>query len=145
MSIRRFVDIGRFTDIARFTGAFKASARYALFFSPGLFFVSLGLCALVAPQLVVAAVAALFLFVGGLFVALAWKFLQFKRKFDSVARSIEAHIVIQPVERRAARAADRPADRPADGGSSRLSDSKSESGSRSDGVEDGSSKKIVYH
>lgn len=78
---------------------FRKSARYSLFFAPGLFFVSLGLCAIVAPHLVVAAVAALFMFIGGFFVALAWKFVQFKRKFESVARAIEAHIVIQPVNR----------------------------------------------
>lgn len=70
---------------------------FAAWFTPAVFFVAIGVCTLIAPQLVATAVAAFFVFLGLGFFALAIKFIQFKRKVERVARSFEARLVVQGV------------------------------------------------
>jgi hypothetical protein len=66
-------------------------------FVPGLFFVAMGLCAVVAPQLLVLAMAGFFLFLGASFFFVAWKFIQLKKRFDHLAKNFEARVYLQSV------------------------------------------------
>jgi hypothetical protein len=70
---------------------------FAAWFTPAVFFVAIGICTLIAPQLVATAVAAFFVFLGLGFFALAVKFIQFKRKVERIARTFEARLVVQGV------------------------------------------------
>lgn len=74
---------------------------FAAWFTPAVFFVAIGICTLIAPELVATAVAAFFVFLGLGFFVLAIKFIQFKRKVERVARSFEARLVVQgiPIEK----------------------------------------------
>ncbi len=70
-------------------------------FGPGIFFLAIGICALLAPQLVVAVLAALFLFLGGLMCAIAWKFIQLKKRFEKACKNFEARVYFEkPAPRR---------------------------------------------
>lgn len=80
----------------------RCGAQYAAFFVPAGFFLLIAVCAVFAPHLVVAAVAAFFLFLGAAASYLAWKFILFKRKFDEVAHKIEARIYFHSGDRHAA-------------------------------------------
>ena len=73
-------------------------SHLAFIFSPGLFFVAIGISAIIAPQLVLAAIAAFFLFLGGVFCFVAWKVIKFKSRFERVAKNLEAKIVLQALE-----------------------------------------------
>ncbi len=82
-----------------YTGCGKVAERmsFGLWFTPGIFFIAIGVCTLFAPQLVAAAVAGFCVFVGLTFFALAIKFIQFKRRIERIARSFEARILVQGV------------------------------------------------
>ena len=64
-------------------------------FGPAVFFISLALLTYLAPGLILAVVAALFMFFGVTLGYLAWKFLQFKKKFEGMARDFEGRIIVQ--------------------------------------------------
>lgn len=64
-------------------------------FIPGVFFLALGVLALLAPWLVAGVVAAILLFLGAVFSFLAWKVLQLKKRFDAFSRQLQGSIIIQ--------------------------------------------------
>jgi len=66
-----------------------------LIFMPGLFFAAMGVCALIAPQLLIAAISGFFLFLGLVFSLLAWKLIQLKKRFEKVARNFEARVYLE--------------------------------------------------
>lgn len=80
----------------RYGKLFKQS-QLVLFFMPGLFFAAVGICALVAPRFLMAAIAGFFLFLGLAFSILAWKFVQLKKRFEKVARNFEARVYLQGI------------------------------------------------
>lgn len=69
--------------------------QLTMLFIPGVFFVVTGLVAFLAPQLLVAAVAGFFLFVGFCCCFLAWKFVEFKKRFENLVRNFEARVIVQ--------------------------------------------------
>lgn len=69
--------------------------QLSLLFVPGALFVLMGVCAFMAPQLLVLAIASFFLFVGFACCIVAWKFVQFKHRFDNLVRNFEARLVVQ--------------------------------------------------
>ena len=67
------------------------------FFAPGVFFILLGLLAVLAPRLILFIVASFFLFVGACFCLIAWKVIQLKRKMAEVlSKNIEIQTVLHP-------------------------------------------------
>ena len=63
---------------------------------PGLFFIGMGLSALLIPQLVVVLAAGFCLSFGGLLCVFSVKFLKLKRKLSKFSHQIEARLVIDP-------------------------------------------------
>jgi Flp pilus assembly protein TadB len=68
-----------------------------LLFVPGLCLVLMGVVALLAPRLILALVAGLFLFLGAVLCVVALKVAQLQRKFTRMAREFEGRIVVQGV------------------------------------------------
>jgi hypothetical protein len=66
-------------------------------FTPGILFMFLGVAAVVAPRFLIAIGAAFFLLVGAIFCFVAWKLLQFKRKFDNLANTFRGKIYVEGV------------------------------------------------
>ena len=67
-------------------------------FAPGVAFVVLGVCILLAPSLIIFLFSALFLFLGALFCFVAWRFLQLKRKVEGIVKNFESRVIIQGVQ-----------------------------------------------
>ncbi len=67
----------------------------ASFFVPALLLLGLGVMALVAPKLLGAIVASIFLFLGALFCFLTWKVLKFKKKFEGMFKGMNNQFVIK--------------------------------------------------
>jgi uncharacterized membrane protein len=63
-------------------------AARIVFYAPGILLILAALCALIAPRLVLAAVAGFFLFFGFLLCVGAYKLLSFKNKFESLAKEL---------------------------------------------------------
>jgi hypothetical protein len=63
-------------------------------FLPGAFFIAVAALVLVAPRLVIAAIAGLLLFVGVMLCFLAWKFLQFKKQITAMTKNLEGRIQV---------------------------------------------------
>lgn len=66
-------------------------------FVPGIFLVLMGVAALLAPRLILALVAGLFLFLGAVLCVVAVKVARLQRKFTRMAREFEGRIVVQGV------------------------------------------------
>jgi len=64
---------------------------------PGLFFVLLGIVALVAPRFILALVAGFSLLIGAVLFFVAFKVTQFQRRFAQMARDFEGRIVVHGV------------------------------------------------
>lgn len=75
-----------------------ALSNQALLFIPGAFFILLGVVAIMAPMLLVAAVSLFLVFFGVFFVVIAMKFLKFKRKVDDITKQFQGKLYIQGVE-----------------------------------------------
>lgn len=61
-------------------------------FVPGLFFISLGVLVILAPRLIIAALAGLLLFVGALLCFIAYKFIQFQKKVIDLSKQMESKV-----------------------------------------------------
>jgi hypothetical protein len=72
-----------------FTTFYHSQRRHGAPFAPGIFFILLGLLVVLAPRLLVGAVATLFIFVGAVACYVAWKIAQFKRHLREVAQQVE--------------------------------------------------------
>jgi hypothetical protein len=68
-----------------------------LLFIPGIFLVAMGIAALLAPRLILAIVAGLFLFLGAVLCVVAVKVAQLQRKFARMAREFDGRIVVRGV------------------------------------------------
>ena len=73
--------------------SFQGSER--LLFIPALFFVLLGVLAIVAPKLLLFLIASTFLFVGLVAAVLAYKFLTMKRKLETMVKDLSGKVVVQ--------------------------------------------------
>ena len=67
-------------------------------FAPAIFFLILGLLAIIAPKLVLFLVASFFVFVGCIAAFLAYKFVQLKKKFNHVVKDINSKVIIHPAQ-----------------------------------------------
>ncbi len=67
----------------------------AFIFSPAVFFLLIGLLTILAPGLILALIASVFVFIGLVLGTLAWKFLKFKKKVEQVAKDFEGRIQVQ--------------------------------------------------
>lgn len=67
------------------------------FFVPGLVFILLGVVALVAPWLIVAAVALGLFVIGTLLCWLGWQAFKLKKRFESMSQKLKAHVIVQGV------------------------------------------------
>ena len=82
-----------------FKRAFNPENRgRAALFGPALFFLLIGVVTLLAPRLILAVVAAFFLFLGLLFAFVAWKFIQLKKQVHETAQKFGSQIQIQAVQ-----------------------------------------------
>ena len=86
---------------ARFN-IFKAESahnlrQHGIWLAPGMFFFLIGIVALIAPRLVIIAVAAVFFFLGAVVCALGWKLMQLKGRVEKMARQFEGRVVVQGV------------------------------------------------
>ena len=78
--------------------AFSSRARGgSLLFVPGVFFVLMGIVALLAPRFILALVAGFFLFMGAVLCVVALKVAQLQKRFAKMARDFEGRIVVQGV------------------------------------------------
>jgi hypothetical protein len=75
-----------------------AKSRRSFPFIPGLFFISLGILVVLAPRLVIAALAGILLFVGALLCLFAYKFMQFQKKITSLSKQMESKVQFQGFE-----------------------------------------------
>jgi hypothetical protein len=66
-----------------------------ILFIPALFFILLGLLAIVAPRFVLFLVASFFVFIGCLAAFIAWKFIQLRKKFNTVVKDLSGKVVVQ--------------------------------------------------
>ena len=73
-------------------------SRYSILFGPGVFFLLIGLAVLFAPRLVLAVVAAFFLFVGVMSLYLAWRFIEVKRNFTKTFNDLKSRVSIQTLQ-----------------------------------------------
>ena len=64
--------------------------RKRIVFAPGLFFLLLGLTALIAPRLLLAVIAGVFLLVGVLMIYVALKFLELKNKGEALYKEFQS-------------------------------------------------------
>ena len=64
-------------------------------FAPGLSLIILGIVVLIAPRLVIAALASILFLVGFVCCYLAWKFIRFKRQLTSFTRDLGGKIQIR--------------------------------------------------
>jgi uncharacterized membrane protein len=84
--------------------------KNSLWVAPGLFFILLGLCTLLAPKLVLGLVAGFCLFVGALLCVAGWKLVQLKNRVEKMARQFDGRIFIQGVQVRPEPTEDSPPD-----------------------------------
>jgi membrane protein implicated in regulation of membrane protease activity len=82
---------------AKFSFSASRLSPGSLLLVPGVFFVLLGIVALVAPRFILALIAGFALFVGALLCLVAFKIAQFQRKFARMARDLEGRIVVHGV------------------------------------------------
>ncbi len=75
-----------------------AFSNKALLFVPGAFFFLLGVIAITAPMLLVAAVSFFLVLFGVFFTVVALKFIKLKRKFDDMTKQLKGKVVVQGVE-----------------------------------------------
>ncbi|MBN8550591.1 MAG: hypothetical protein J0M12_14845 [Deltaproteobacteria bacterium] len=68
-----------------------------LWLAPGLFFILIGLVALIAPRLVIIAVASVFFFIGTVVCILGWKLMQLKSRVEKMAQQFQGQIIVQGV------------------------------------------------
>lgn len=73
------------------TTSFSTHGRKGFSFAPGLFLIVMGLVVIIAPRLILGALASLFIFVGVLACYVAWKISQFKKKLQKMAEQVEVH------------------------------------------------------
>ena len=69
-----------------------------LLFAPALFFILLGMLAIIAPRFVLFLVASFFLFIGCIAAFLAYKFVQMRKKFNDVVKDINSRVVIRTAD-----------------------------------------------
>lgn len=69
--------------------------RAGFSFLPGAFLIALGVLVLFFPRFFIAAIAALMLFLGCLFCFVAWKVIQLKSRFDTMAKNFESKVSLQ--------------------------------------------------
>jgi protein-S-isoprenylcysteine O-methyltransferase Ste14 len=74
--------------------------KRAIGFLPGAFFLLLGLLVAYVPQLVIGAIATLFVVVGLLLCYAAWKIAQFKRTLRNLASDVESRVHTEGVKLR---------------------------------------------
>ncbi|MDZ4785481.1 MAG: hypothetical protein SGJ02_05330 [bacterium] len=67
----------------------------AALYLPGLFFVLLGTLAFIAPKLLGAIVAAMFIFLGTIFCFFVWKFLTLKKKVEGMIKNYGAQFIVR--------------------------------------------------
>lgn len=72
-----------------------SAQQHAPAFAPGIFLISLGVLACLAPSLVIGIVAGFFIFLGTLVCVMAWRLIQLKRKFDKVAKQFQGRVFVQ--------------------------------------------------
>ena len=70
----------------------------AVVLGPGLFFIVVGLVALVAPRLLLAILAAFALVFGVLFVYLGWRLMSFRRNFDRILHDLKSQVSVHAVQ-----------------------------------------------
>ncbi len=58
-----------------------------MLFSPGIFFILLGLVTVLAPRLILGVVAALFIFIGFAVLVVAYKFYQLRKQADKMFKN----------------------------------------------------------
>lgn len=71
------------------TTSFSTHGRKGFSFAPGLFLIAMGVVVIIAPRLILGALAALFIFIGVLGCYVAWKISQFKKKLQEMAQQVE--------------------------------------------------------
>lgn len=69
-----------------------AKSRRSFPFIPGLFFISLGILVVLAPRLIIGALAGILLFVGALLCLFAYKFIQFQKKITNLSKQMESKV-----------------------------------------------------
>ena len=84
-------------DIRERWSSLRSHEGALVLFLPGLFLLSIGVAALVVPQILLVLVAGVFLFLGVSFCVVAWKFLQLKRTLGKYVRMQEGQIHIYTV------------------------------------------------
>jgi hypothetical protein len=67
----------------------------AFLFTPAVFFLLVGVLTVLAPGLILALVASVFLFLGIILATLAWKFMRFKKHVEKVAKDFQGKVHIQ--------------------------------------------------
>ena len=75
----------------------SSARRNAIWFTPGVTLILVGLVALLAPQLVIAVLATIFVFAGAVVCFLGWKLIQLKNKVEKFAKQFDGRVVIQGV------------------------------------------------
>lgn len=75
-----------------------AKSKRSFPFIPGLFFITLGILVVLAPRLIIAALAGVLLFVGALLCFLAYKFIQFQKKIVNLSKEMESKVQFQSFE-----------------------------------------------
>lgn len=66
----------------------------SLYFIPAVFFLTFGICALVAPSLLIGLVAGFSIFLGFVAAVIAWRFLILKKKFDRVLKQFDGKVLV---------------------------------------------------
>lgn len=89
--------MGIFSRIQMYRQVLPEVRRSSIWLTPGVFFILLGLAALLAPEFVIAVVAGFCLFVGAMLCFLGWKLVQFKSRVDRVLQQFDGRIFIQGV------------------------------------------------
>lgn len=68
-----------------------------IFFAPGVFLVVLALLAILAPRLILVALAGFLTLVGAVSCFIAWKFIQLRNRMREMMRQFEGKVIIQGV------------------------------------------------
>ena len=77
-----------------------SSTKRSFPFFPGMFFIVLGILVVLMPKLLIAALSAFLLFVGGLLCYGAWKLSQFKKKIEGLAKHLDGKVIVKSFDMR---------------------------------------------
>jgi len=98
------INLGEKADLLKehLTGSYKIIAKQGQFslFVPGLVVVALGLGVVLAPGFFIALIATFFLTIGILLCYAAWRFVQIKKKWESLRKDFQGRVIIHGVQLR---------------------------------------------